>query len=105
MNEIEQRLQEIAKELRENENCDVESLEKEVEQLESRKNELIAKAESRSKVLERLANTDGNSSLENFEERKEDKKMNEERNILSNAEYRSAFLKNLQGKKLPDAEE
>ena len=105
MNEIEQRLQEIAKELRENENCDVESLEKEVEQLESRKNELIAKAESRSKVLERLANTNGNSSLENFEERKEDKKMNEERNILSNAEYRSAFLKNLQGKKLTDAEE
>jgi HK97 family phage major capsid protein len=104
MNEINQRLSEIEKELRENENCDVESLEKEVEELEERKNSLIKKAEERNKTLQRVLNTSKGEFNEEVEERKVENKM-EEQNIFSTAEYRSGYLKKLQGKKLTDVEE
>lgn len=104
MNEIEKRLKEITKEL-ENEDCDVEALEKEVEDLEARKMELESKAQARSKMLERIANSGAKEEVEKFETRREDKQMNEENNILASAEFRSAYYKNLQGKKLTDKEE
>lgn len=104
MNEINQRLSEIEKELRENENCDVESLEKEVADLEERKSSLIKKAEERSKTLQKVLNASNGRCIEEVEERKKEEKM-EEQNIFSTPEYRSGYLKKLQGKALTEAEE
>ncbi len=70
--------------------------EERAEELRNLRNELVQKAEKRAATLEAVKNGAG-KVVENFEERKVEDKMNEE--------YRSAFLKTLQGKKLTDAEE
>lgn len=104
--EIEKRMLEIQKEL-ENEDADFEALEREFDELQEQRNVLIEKAETRKAILEKVLNGAG----EIIEERKENNKrgglddVNEERKILESSEYRTAFLKKLQGKKLTEAEE
>ena len=106
LNEIESRFAEIENELKREDITteEVENLTEEVNQLEEERNELISKAELRQVVLSKVLEVK-NQKEEKFEERKEEKKMEERKNILETAEYRSAFLKNLQGKKLTSAEE
>lgn len=103
MSRIEQiniRMAEIAKEI-ENDDADIDALSKEVDELQAEKKALIEKAETRKATLERIAKGNNSKILE-----KEGKEMEEKKeNIRDNAEYRSAFLKNLQGKKLEEAEE
>lgn len=70
--------------------------EERAEELRNLRNELVQKAEKRAATLEAVKNGAGNV-VETFEERKVEDNMN--------AEYRSAFLKTLQGKTLTDAEE
>ena len=99
LKEIELRLGAIAKEL-ESADADVEALSKETDALLEEKRNLEALAEQRSKTLYKLAGGNFGRIAEDPEEKKE----NEERNIQDAPEYRSAFLKNLQGKKLNEAE-
>ena len=82
---------------------DMKSLEERVEQLEAEKKSLVSKAEKRRETLEKIKRGAIGDKKEEYKEG--EKEMNEERKILENAEYRTAFLKKLQGKKLTDAEE
>lgn len=82
---------------------DMKSLEERVEQLEVEKKSLVSKAEKRRETLEKIKRGAIGDKKEEYKEG--EKEMSEERKILENAEYRTAFLKKLQGKKLTDAEE
>lgn len=82
---------------------DIKSLEERVEQLEEEKKSLVSKAEKRRETLEKIKRGAIGDKKEEYKEG--EKEMSEERKILENAEYRTAFLKKLQGKKLTDAEE
>ncbi len=82
---------------------DMKSLEERVEQLEEEKKSLVSKAEKRRETLEKIKRGAIGDKKEEYKEG--EKEMSEERKILENAEYRTAFLKKLQGKKLTDAEE
>ena len=104
--EIQEELRSLSEKLSSNDNINEEELnqiEARVAELETEKNSLIAAAEKRNNTLEKIKRgVIGNPLYEN----KEDKKMeNEERNILESAEFRSAYLKNLQGRKLSEEEE
>lgn len=102
MNRIEQinfRMAQIAEELKK-EDADIDALSKEVDELEAEKKSLIQKAEMRKATLARVASNRNADVLERFDD--EDTK---EENVRDNAEYRAAFLKNLQGKKLNANEE
>lgn len=106
LKEIEARCAEIEQELEREDITteEVDQLTEEVNQLEEERSEIITKAEKRQATLSKVLGIK-NTKEEKYDERKEDKKMNEERNVLEQAEYRSAFLKNLQGKKLSNEEE
>lgn len=84
---------------------EIQELEEQAEELEEKKNSLIAKAEKRKTLLEKVKRGAGTTIETIPEEKKEDEKNMEERDILSSKEYRSAFLKTLQKKKLTDVEE
>lgn len=105
-NEIQEELRSLSDKLSGNDNITEEELnqiEARVAELEKERNSLIAAAEKRTNTLEKIKRGVIGDPLE---EKKEDKKMeNEEKKILSSAEYRSAFLKSLQKKKLTEAEE
>lgn len=105
LKEIQTRCEEIEKELEREDITteEVESLTDEVSALEEERKEIITKAEKRQETLNKVLEM--RTKEDNFEERKENQKMKEERSILAEKEYRSAFLKNLQGKKLTDTEE
>lgn len=107
--EIQKELKQIEERLSSDEDIsedDIKSLEERVNQLESEKKSLISKAEKRRETLEKIKRGEIGEVKEKFEEKREvEKNMNEEREILNNAEYRTAFLKKLQGKKLSDEEE
>lgn len=102
MNRIEQinlRMAEIAKEI-EKDDADIEALSAEVDALQAEKKALIEKAETRKATLARIAQAGGITVVERASKAEE-----REENVRDSAEYRSAFLKNLQGKKLEAAEE
>lgn len=107
--EIQKELKQIEERLSSDEDIseeDIKSLEERVNQLESEKQSIVSKAEKRRETLEKIKMGEIGEVKEKIEEKREvEKKMNEEREILNNAEYRTAFLKKLQGKKLSDEEE
>ena len=79
---------------------DVEELEQLIEQIEGRKADIRKKAEKREALIKRISSGKTGKVVREFKKESEDKKMYE----IDSKEYRSAFLKNLQGKPL-DAEE
>lgn len=104
--EIQKELKQIEERLSSDEDIsedDMKSLEERVEQLETEKKSLVSKAEKRRETLEKIKRGAIGDKKEEYKEG--EKEMSEERKILENAEYRTAFLKKLQGKKLTDAEE
>ena len=108
LEDISKQLQEILDKISGSEDLteeQIQELEDKAVELEEEKKSLIAKAEKRKQTLEKIKRGITGNTLEKIEEGKENKKMNEERNILASAEYRSAFLKQLQGKKLDEKEE
>lgn len=108
LEEISKQLQEILDKISGSEDLteeQIQELEDKAVELEEEKKSLIAKAEKRKQTLEKIKRGITGKTLEKIEEGKENKNMNEERNILASAEYRSAFLKQLQGKKLDEKEE
>ena len=84
---------------------DINKFEQRAKELEDLKKSLKEKAQQRAAILENVKNGVIGKTVESVEERKVDNKMNEEKDILRDAEYRSAFLKKLQGKKLNESEE
>jgi len=75
----------------------LDELEQLVEDIEGRKAAISAKTEKRAKLIQRLANNNGQSVIRTFgEPDKEEKRMF----TVDSIEYRNAFLKNLQGKDL-----
>lgn len=73
---------------------DLEELEKLVDKILGRKNELAAKAQKRSKLIERIANREIGKKIRGFKNDEEERKMFG----VDSKEYRNAFLANLQGK-------
>ena len=105
LKEIETRFEEIEKELEREDitTAEVENLTYEVATLEEERKEIISKAEKRQETLNKVLEMRTKEDI--YEERKENGNMKEERKILAEQEYRTAFLKNLQGKKLTEKEE
>lgn len=105
LKEIETRFEEIEKELEREDitTAEVENLTDEVATLEEERKEIISKAEKRQETLNKVLEMRTKEDI--YEERKENENMKEERKILAEQEYRTAFLKNLQGKKLTEKEE
>lgn len=105
LKEIETRFEEIEKELEREDitTAEVENLTDEVATLEEERKEIISKAEKRQETLNKVLEMRTKEDI--YEERKENGNMKEERKILAEQEYRTAFLKNLQGKKLTEKEE
>lgn len=105
LQEIEKRLNEIKVEL-ENDNADIDALEKEVKELTEERKAIQEKIERRKEIMANIVSGEGtiiNDFLPNKEERKFENMTKEE--ILETPEYRSAFLKKLLGKPLTEAEE
>lgn len=103
IDKIEERMKEIRSLDLDKEN--VEELTKEVDALEERRKELKKIADSQKELREKILN--GQLETQTVEKPNEKEKRNMEltkENFLSSKEYRSAFLKNLQGKEL-NAEE
>ena len=73
---------------------DLEELEKLVDKILGRKDELAAKAQKRSKLIERIANRETGKKIRDFKNDEEERKMFG----VDSKEYRNAFLANLQGK-------
>lgn len=110
---IDGELQEILEKLNSDEDLtdeEVTELEGKVDELEEEKSKLneeqksiLAKVQKRNETLEKVKRNF--SGIKEEIKEKEGKKDMREEDIRSNAEYRSAFLKNLQGVKLNEAEE
>lgn len=109
LEEIKNKLQEIIDKLSSDENLteeEIQELENKANELEEEKKSLIAQAEKRKTTLDKIKRGISGTTIEKTEDGKDGKnKMNEERDILKSAEYRSAFLKNLQGRKLTESEQ
>ena len=101
LKEIEMRFAAIRAEL-DNENADVDALEKEINELTEERAAILAKAEKRA-ALEKEVIAKGVPMDVNKELRKEEPQMPVE--IRDTAEYRSGFLKTLQGNPLTEAEQ
>lgn len=113
LKELNEKKEELRKRL---ENAKPEELEEIRKEVEALKNVEVEEEEETEKIDERSLLK---GAIESLEERnvnllnakviekpkKEERKMEEEKNILETAEYRSAFLKKLQGKKLSEKEE
>ena len=105
LQEIEKRLAEIKVEL-ENDNADIDALEKEVKELTEERKAIQEKIERRKEIMANIVSGEGTiitDFIPNKEERKFENMTKEE--ILETPEYRSAFLKKLLGKPLTEAEE
>ena len=101
MSEIEARIKAIGTEA-EKEGADLDALEEEMRTLKEQREKIIKEAEQRKKLMEDVE--ENASKIKTFEEEKE--KMEENRTYgVESAEYRSAWLKNLQGKALNDEEQ
>lgn len=86
-------------------NNKVDELNEEKSSLETEQKSIMAKVEKRNNTLEKIKRSFGGVKETN-EENNENKEVRmNEGNIRENAEYRSAFLKQLQGAKLTEAEE
>lgn len=81
---------------------EVEEISDRIDELEEEKKSLETKAEKRNKALIKARNF--GIEKEKIDTGKEERKM-EEKDVAKSAEYRSAYLKRLQGKKLNEAEE
>ena len=105
LQEIEKRLAEIKIEL-ENDNADIDALEREVKELTEERKAIQEKIERRKEIMANIVSGEGTiitDFIPNKEERKFENMTKEE--ILETPEYRSAFLKKLLGKPLTEAEE
>ena len=98
MKEILDRIAEIEIEL-EDENADVDKLTKEVEDLKEEKRKLEERDEKRSKLLSSIAQGRGKVIKEFGKQEKNSEDDKETRNL-----FRNAFLKNLLGEELTEAE-
>ena len=96
--EIEARLAEIAKEL-DSDGADLEALEKEVRSLKEELKEIEDAAEKRAKLRKEVADGEG-TVLRNFKDQG-----TEEDYGVDSEEYRTAWLKNIQGKDLTEKEQ
>lgn len=94
------RMKEIKEELRNNKDVDIEALRKEFEDLKEQKNKIESDIEERKKLLEDVANSTDVKVLRNFLESDGEKRVED-----MEKEYRNAFLKNLMGQHLTEAEE
>lgn len=105
LKEIEARCDEIQTELTRDDITteEVDALTEEVNQLEEERAAINAAAEKRQVTLNKVLSM--NKSVEKGEERKEGEEIMEEKSIYETKEYRSGFFKQLQGKKLTEAEE
>lgn len=93
LEEILARKNEIRKLLDEDPNCDVESLSKEIDELEKREREICEEEEKRSLLLKKV-NTQG-TLLRGFKDNEPDEELS-----IDSHEYRNAFFKSLAGKDL-----
>ena len=103
LQEIEARLNQIKVEV-EQEGADIDVLEQEVKNLTEERKQILEKAEKRSKIINDITSGAGtviNDFLPKPEERKKEFTAD---TILDTPEYRSAYLKRLQGKELNDVE-
>lgn len=112
LKELDQKKEELRKKLENAKPEELEEIRKEVEALkdvkvEEEKTEEIDERSLLKGAIEGLEKRNINlSNAKEIEKPKmEERKMEEEKNILETAEYRSAFLKKLQGKKLNEKEE
>lgn len=109
LEEIKNKLQEIIDKLSSDENLteeEIQELENKANELEEEKKALITQAEKRKNTLDKIKRGISGVTIEKIGDGKDGKnKMNEERDILKSTEYRSAFLKNLQGRKLTESEQ
>jgi len=106
LQEIEKRLAEIKAEL-ENDNADIDALEKEVKELTEERKAIQEKIERRKEIMANIVSGEGtiiNDFLPNNKEERKFENITKEE-ILETPEYRSAFLKKLLGKPLTAAEE
>lgn len=107
LKEIIAKLQEIADKLESDEELtedQIAELEGQADELEKEKKALLATAEKRSQTLEKIKRGVIGRVVETADDEEGGKKV-EEKSIQESAEYRSAFLKKLQGKKLSEKEE
>lgn len=103
LQEIEARLNQIKVEI-EQDGADIDALEQEVKNLTEERKQILEKAEKRSKIISDITSGAGvtiNDFLPKPEERKKEFTAD---TILDTPEYRSAYLKRLQGKELNDVE-
>lgn len=112
LKELNEKKEELRKRLENAKPEELEEIRKEVEALknvevEEEKTEKIDERSLLKGAIEGLEERNVNLSNAKVIEKpkKEERKMEEEKNILETAEYRSAFLKKLQGKKLSEKEE
>lgn len=112
LKELNEKKEELRKRLENAKPEELEEIRKEVEALknvevEEEKTEKIDERSLLKGAIESLEERNVNLSNAKVIEKpkKEERKMEEEKNILETAEYRSAFLKKLQGKKLSEKEE
>lgn len=96
LEEIEARLSAIETEC-EQENADIDALTEEVRGLKEEKKAIIAEAEKRNRLKENISAGKAGTVIKTFQE---DKAMEERTFAVDSEEYRSAFLRNLQGKDL-----
>lgn len=102
IDEVESRMKEI-RALNLDEVSNIDELTKEVEALEQRQSELKAEAEAKRELRNKILN--GDVETKEIEKTKENRNMEfTKENYLSSKEYRSAFLKKLQGKELSEVE-
>ena len=112
LKELNEKKEELRKRLENAKPEELEEIRKEVEALknvevEEEKTEKIDERSLLKGAIESLEERNANLLNAKVIEKpkKEERKMEEEKNILETAEYRSAFLKKLQGKKLSEKEE
>ena len=104
LKEIEERLAVIEADI-DNEDADLDALEKEINDLKEERKAIKEKAEKRKNLMNEVANSKEVRVLQKFEE-PEVEKMEERKTITPDSkEYRNAFLKQLQGKKLTEEEQ
>ena len=102
IDEVENRMKEI-RALNLDEVSNIDELTKEVEALEQRQSELKAETEAKRELRNKILN--GDVETKEIEKTKEYRNMEfTKENYLSSKEYRSAFLKKLQGKELSEVE-
>lgn len=103
LEQIEKRLAEIKQEL-ETDGADIDALSAEVDSLHAKRAELKAQVEKRQATLDKLADGTIGTVVKDLRNGGKDNMELTVENYLESKEYRSAFLKNLQGKELTKEE-